>query len=149
MIVLLCHLVCLTFPQHKVFLRQFSTGEEKLQKRQPIKSNDESEWVSSCSVKSFARRPREHWCRHIPLMFSLVCVSSSVQSLLLRQHLHNHPCLRGRLRQGVNRGPGREAGLSRGPAAGQPRLCGRWERRPGLMEPEPEPELERKLLLAN
>lgn len=44
-IVLLCHRVCLTFPQHKVFLRQFSTGEEKLQKRQPIKSNDESEWV--------------------------------------------------------------------------------------------------------
>lgn len=43
--VLFCHRVCLTFPQHKVFLRQFSTGEEKLQKRQPIKSHDESEWV--------------------------------------------------------------------------------------------------------
>uniref|UniRef100_H3DHS0 Rap guanine nucleotide exchange factor 4 n=1 Tax=Tetraodon nigroviridis TaxID=99883 RepID=H3DHS0_TETNG len=27
--------------KHKVFLRQFSTGEEKLQKRQPIRSNDE------------------------------------------------------------------------------------------------------------
>lgn len=42
-IVLSCHRVCLTFWQHKVFLRQFSTGEEKLQKRQPIRSNDESE----------------------------------------------------------------------------------------------------------
>ncbi|CAG09962.1 unnamed protein product, partial [Tetraodon nigroviridis] len=40
-IVLSCHRVCLTFWQHKVFLRQFSTGEEKLQKRQPIRSNDE------------------------------------------------------------------------------------------------------------
>uniref|UniRef100_A0A672JLM1 Rap guanine nucleotide exchange factor (GEF) 4 n=1 Tax=Salarias fasciatus TaxID=181472 RepID=A0A672JLM1_SALFA len=28
-------------PQHKVLLRQFSMGDEKLQRRQPIKSNDE------------------------------------------------------------------------------------------------------------
>lgn len=29
--------------QHKILLRQFSMGDEKLHKRQPIKSNDESE----------------------------------------------------------------------------------------------------------
>lgn len=33
--------------QHKVLLRHFSVGEEKLQKRQPIRSNDESElWMN-------------------------------------------------------------------------------------------------------
>lgn len=127
-IVLFCHRVCLTFPQHKVFLRQFSTGEEKLQKRQPIKSHDESEWVWS-SVKSSPGRLGQPWHRHISLMFALVPVSSSVQSLLLRQHLHHHPCLRGRLRPGANRGRGREAGLSGEPAAGQPQLGWRWGRR--------------------
>lgn len=63
----------------------------------------------------------------VSLMFALVRASSSVQSLLLRQHLHNHPRLRGRLRQGVDRLSGREAGLHGGPAAGQPRLGRRWE----------------------
>ncbi|XP_047456405.1 rap guanine nucleotide exchange factor 4 isoform X3 [Mugil cephalus] len=32
---------CSTLSQHKILLRQFSMGEEKLQKRQPIKNNDE------------------------------------------------------------------------------------------------------------
>lgn len=62
--------------------------------------------------------------------------SSSVQSLLLRQHLHNHPGVRGRLRQRANRRPGGEAGVNRGPAAGQPRLGRRWEQRRRLTEAE-------------
>lgn len=111
------------------------------QSRATMKVSESS--IPTCSLKSFPGRLREHWPRHIPLMFALVRVSSSVQSLLLWQHLHNHPCLRGCLRQGVNRGPGREAGLSGGPAAGQPRLGGRWERQLR------HTQLERKLLLTN
>lgn len=83
--------------------------------------------ASTCPVKSSPGRLRERWRPHVPLMFVPVRVSSSDQSLLLWQHLHNHPGLGGCLRQGVNRGPGREAGLSGGPAAGQPRLGRRWD----------------------
>lgn len=70
----------------------------------------------------------QRWHRHVSLMFAPVPVSSSVQSLLLRQHLHDHPCLRGRLRPGADRGRGREARLHGEPAAGQPQLGWRWER---------------------
>lgn len=48
--------------QHKVLLRHFSVGEEKLQKHQPIRSNDESElsspviinidsWAAVCHIQ--------------------------------------------------------------------------------------------------
>lgn len=60
-------------------------------------------------------------------MFALFHTSSSVQSLLLRPHLHNNPCPCGRLGQGGNRCSGRQAGVSGGPAPGQPQFSRRWE----------------------
>lgn len=66
------------FPQHKVFLRQFSTGEEKLQKRQPIKSNDESERVVRLHL--FGEDwLRSQWRHHIPARISDVCPGSGFQ----------------------------------------------------------------------
>lgn len=60
-------------------------------------------------------------------MFALFHTSSSVQSLLLRPHIHNNPCPRGRLRQGGHRCSGRQVGVSGGPAPGQPQFSRRWE----------------------
>ncbi len=36
--------ICVLFSQHKVLLRQFSSGEERLAKKQPIRSFDDSEY---------------------------------------------------------------------------------------------------------
>ncbi|KAM9709928.1 rap guanine nucleotide exchange factor 4 isoform 2-T2 [Menidia menidia] len=54
--------------KHKVLLRQFSTGEEKLQKRQPIKSNDEI-------------LLKVYWCDHTYTTIR-VSVSASVREVI-------------------------------------------------------------------
>lgn len=88
--VLLWHRVCLVFPQHKVFLRQFSTGDERLQTRQPIKSNDESEWVVRPHVLVFL----EGWgntdlvtflwcllCFVFPVLFKVYCCDNTYTTI--------------------------------------------------------------------
>uniref|UniRef100_A0A673ALJ4 Rap guanine nucleotide exchange factor 4 n=1 Tax=Sphaeramia orbicularis TaxID=375764 RepID=A0A673ALJ4_9TELE len=54
--------------QHKVLLRQFSTGDEKLQKREPIKSNDELLFKVYC-------------CDHTYTTIR-VCVAASVKEVI-------------------------------------------------------------------
>ncbi|TNN03011.1 hypothetical protein fugu_000040 [Takifugu bimaculatus] len=69
--------------KHKVFLRQFSTGEEKLQKRQPIKSNDEILFKVYCCDNTYTtiRAPVAASVRE--LISSLAEKLGSTEDLLL------------------------------------------------------------------
>lgn len=52
----LCHLhVWLLFLQHKVLLQQFNTGDERAQKRQPIRGSDEGEQSLMWNIHSQAK----------------------------------------------------------------------------------------------
>ena len=79
--------------QQKTLIRQFSNGEERLQKKQPIRNQDDSKlvWIiifffySGFNILSLLHQ-------NIFMISVLsVCVSSPVEGVLQRSHIHNYP----------------------------------------------------------
>lgn len=113
------------FTRQKTLIRQFSNGEERLQKKQPIRNQDDSKWMSRAlplhGIVLDLTWPDLTW------LDPCLRFHSPAEGLLQRSHVHNNPGGGGGDGEGGDQRRGRQTWHRRGAAAGQPQLCRRWE----------------------